>query len=83
MQIRENDKLTKEKEKRIETVSNHTSNYEVEDDLENFLVKVNKDNDYLSHPLLQKKQNEHDHNIESSHNEFYNFRNILNMFRMI
>ena len=86
MQVGENineHSLSKENINGTDNVPNHSSNYEVEDDLENFLFKVDKENDYLSHPLLQKKQNEKDQFIKPTHNQFYSFRNILNILSLI
>jgi hypothetical protein len=75
------DNLKKDKEK---DDSHHSQQYDVDDDLENFLVKVaRKDSDDLSHSLLSGQKNPKEQFIRTRHNRGFDIKNILNIISLI
>ena len=80
-ETKNDDELKKTKEK---DDSHHSQQYDIDDDLENFVVKVpRKDSDDLSHSLLSRNKNSKEHFITTTQNKGFDIKNVLNVISLI
>ena len=62
----------------------HPLDYDLDDDLENFVVKaLHKDSDDMTTSLISGKKNRKEHFIRTSYNRGFDFKNILNIISLI
>jgi hypothetical protein len=74
------------KEPLLKENSETEQNYDIEDDLENFVVKVhNKDSDSVNHSLLgcKKSEKQKQEFIQTNHHRVCNLKNSLNIISLI
>ena len=80
-ETKNDDELKKTKEK---DDSHHSQQYDIDDDLENFVVNVpRKDSDDLSHSLLSRNKNSKEHFITTTQNKGFDIKNVLNVISLI
>jgi len=80
-ETKNDDELKKTKEK---DDSHHSQQYDIDDDLENFVVKVpRKDSDDLSHSLISRNNNPKEHFISTTQNKGFDLKNVLNIISLI